>query len=44
MKFRFSLEKFKVIKFYGARFGIRADGLSPIRNPRLVLEVGAGSW
>jgi hypothetical protein len=44
VKFRFSLEKFKIVKFYGARVGVRAFGLNPIRDPRLVFEIGAGSW
>ncbi len=43
-KFRFSFEKFKIFRFYGARIGVRALGLNPVRDPRLIFEVGAGSW
>jgi hypothetical protein len=44
LKFRFLFEKVRIVKFYGVRVAVRADGLAPISNARLVVEVGAGSW
>jgi hypothetical protein len=44
LRFRFSAEKLKVIRFLGGRVGLRAELSSPIHNARLVFEFGAGSW
>lgn len=44
VKFRFSLEWMPIAKFWGARIGVRSEGTRPVRNPRLVFELGAGSW
>jgi hypothetical protein len=44
LRFRFSAEKVRVIRFLGGRVGLRADLTAPIRNARLVYEFGAGSW
>ena len=41
-KWRFSIPKIDV--FSGVRVGLRADDLSHLRYPRVVVEFGGGSW
>jgi hypothetical protein len=42
MKFRFPIPDWGT--FFGARVGIRVNGMSPLHTPRLVFEIGAGIW
>jgi hypothetical protein len=44
VRFRFSSERLRIIRFLGGRVGLRAESLTRPVNPRLVYEFGAGSW
>ena len=44
VRFRFVAPRFPGIKFFGARFGVRANAFSDIKNARFIFEVGGGSW
>jgi len=44
VKFRFSQESARIIKFWGIRLGLRAESFSHPHNVRFVFEFGSGSF
>jgi hypothetical protein len=44
IRYRFSAERVRLLRFFGGRVGLRANSMRRPKNVRLVYEFGAGSW
>jgi len=44
MRYRFSAERIRFLRFLGGRVGLRANSMQRPHNVRFVYEFGAGSW
>jgi hypothetical protein len=44
IRYRFSAERIRFLRFFGGRVGLRANSMQRPQNVRFVYEFGAGSW
>jgi hypothetical protein len=44
IRYRFSAERIRFLRFLGGRVGLRANSMQRPHNVRFVYEFGAGSW
>ncbi len=44
IRYRFSAERVRFLRFFGGRVGLRANSLQRPQHVRFIYEFGAGSW